>query len=241
MSDETNLKNNEDLLNKIIKKDVPKHIAIIMDGNGRWAKNKNLPRIEGHRRGAENITSIVESANKIGVKDLTVYAFSIENWQRPKDEVDSLMDLFEEIVDRKTPELAKKGVQLRFIGNIEALRKSTINKFTWAKEQTKNCKKINLNVAVNYSGRDEIVRSVKKTKEICEDAINSNLDTKGVADPELLIRTSGEFRISNFMLWQLAYTELYFTDVLWPDFKEDDLFEAVIDFQGRKRRFGGLE
>lgn len=230
-----------ELISLINKEDVPKHVAIIMDGNGRWAKSKHLPRIEGHRRGANNITKIVEAASDIGIKYLTVYAFSVENWQRPKQETDSLMSLFEEVIDRKTKELIKKGVRLNVLGRLEELRESTRNKFEWAKEETAHCEIITLNVAVNYSGRDEIIRSALKARTINEETMSKNLDTADIPDPELLIRTSGEMRISNFLLWQIAYTELYFTDVLWPDFSSADLYEAVIDYQKRERRFGGLE
>lgn len=225
---------------KINSKDVPSHIAIIMDGNGRWAKSKSLPRLEGHRRGANNITSIVEAASKIGVKYLTVYAFSVENWHRPKSEVSGLMRLFEEVIDNKTKSLVEKGVKLKVIGRWQELQESTRDKFQWAIDQTKDCETITLAVAVNYGARDEILRASEKTA-VNEDEFSKNLDTGDMPDPELLIRTSGERRISNFLLWQLAYTELYFTDVLWPDFKPADLYKAVIDYQKRERRFGGLE
>jgi undecaprenyl diphosphate synthase len=230
-----------DIIKCINLEDVPKHVAIIMDGNGRWAKKRHFPRIEGHRRGANNITKIVEAASNIGIKYLTVYAFSTENWQRPKDETDSLMSLFEDVIDRKTSELIKKGVKLNVLGRFDELRTSTKEKFKWSMEQTGHCDTITLNVAVNYSGRDEIIRAASKIHDLNEESLSANLDTGGMPDPELLIRTSGELRISNFLLWQLAYTELYFTPVLWPDFSTADLYEAVIDYQKRERRFGGLE
>ena len=231
----------EQILKNIDRNDVPSHIAIILDGNGRWAKRNDLPRAEGHRRGSENITNILEAAEKAGVKYLTVYAFSTENWSRPEEEVEAIMFLFEDILERKTPELVQKNVRLNVIGDLMALPESTRKKFEWSMNETKAGEKITLNVAVNYSGRDEISRAYRKTCKNNDVNIEDHLDTAGMPDPELLIRTSGELRISNFMLWQLAYTELYFTNVLWPDFKPQNLYEAIIDYQGRERRFGGLE
>lgn len=229
----------------IDKNRIPKHIAIIMDGNGRWARMRNLPRIAGHRKGAENITNIVRAANDIGVKFLTLYTFSVENWRRPQAEVNGLMDLFEEVLTQKLPELIGNNVRLNLIGNLEAIRTSTREKFTEAVRKTKNGTGLVLTIALNYSGRDDIKRAINKIikkgeKQVSEEMINESLDTAGLPDPELLIRTSGEVRISNFLLWQIAYSEVYFSKTLWPDFHAEHLYEAIEDFQKRERRFGGL-
>lgn len=230
---------------KIESSKAPKHIAIIMDGNGRWAKTRNLPRIAGHQRGAENVTNIVRAASDVGVKYLTLFTFSVENWRRPKDEVNSLMDLFEDVLAQKLPELIENNVSLNLIGDLEAIRASTKDKFLEAIEKTKNSTGLVLTIALNYSGRDDITRAVEKIikkgeEEVTEEKISKNLDTAGLPDPELLIRTSGEIRISNFLLWQIAYSEVYFSKVLWPDFSPEHLYEAINDFQKRERRFGGL-
>jgi len=224
---------------------VPKHVAIIMDGNGRWAKKRGLPRLAGHRKGAENITNIVRAADDLGLSYLTLFTFSIENWRRPKAEVNGLMDLFEQVLDEKLPELMENNVRLNLIGNIDAIRKSTRNRFEEAVKKTDPNTGLILTIALNYSGRDDIARAVKKMLadnlgDLSEDKISDYLDTAGMPDPELLIRTSGEARISNFLLWQIAYSEVYFCDVLWPDFKGEHLYEAINDFQKRERRFGGL-
>lgn len=229
----------------IDSKKIPKHIAIIMDGNGRWAKKLKLPRIAGHKQGAENVSNIVEIAGKIGVKYLTLYTFSVENWRRPESEVNALMDLFEKVLSKKIELLVKNGVRLNIIGDLDAVRKTTREKFLSAIEKTKNNEGLVLTIALNYGGRDDIVRAVNKiikdgVDKVDEHTMSKNLDTAGLPDPELLIRTSGEARISNFLLWQIAYSEVFFSKTLWPDFKEKDLLEAIGDFQKRERRFGGL-
>ena len=238
-----NLKPEEKLKVDIAK--VPKHVAIIMDGNGRWARKKGLPRLVGHRKGAENITNIVSAADDIGLKFLTLFTFSIENWRRPKAEVDGLMDLFEQVLEEKLSELMENNVRLKLIGNIGAIRESTRKQFEEAMKKTGSNTGLILTIALNYSGRDDIARAVMKMQadnvsNPDEDKISSYLDTAGMPDPELLIRTSGEARISNFLLWQIAYSEVYFCDVLWPDFKGEHLNEAIKDYQKRERRFGGL-
>ncbi len=224
---------------------VPKHIAIIMDGNGRWAKKRKLPRIAGHRQGAENVSNIVEAASKIRIKYLTLYTFSVENWQRPESEVKSLMDLFEIMLNKKLSLLIKNKVRLNIIGDINAIRKTTREKFLSAIEKTEKNDGLVLTIALNYGGRDDLVRAFNKmlkdgVKKADEETVSKYLDTGEMPDPELLIRTSGEARISNFLLWQIAYSEVYFSKTLWPDFKDQDLYEAIRDFQKRERRFGGL-
>ncbi len=224
---------------------VPKHIAIIMDGNGRWAKKRKMPRIAGHRQGAENVSNIVEAASKIGIKYLTLYTFSVENWQRPESEVKSLMDLFEIMLNKKLSLLIKNKVRLNIIGDINAIRKTTREKFLSAIEKTEKNDGLVLTIALNYGGRDDLVRAFNKmlkdgVKKADEETVSKYLDTGEMPDPELLIRTSGEARISNFLLWQIAYSEVYFSKTLWPDFKDEDLYEAIRDFQKRERRFGGL-
>ncbi len=224
---------------------VPKHIAVIMDGNGRWAKKRKLPRIAGHRKGAKNVTNIVEAAGEIGVKFMTIYTFSIENWNRPKKEVDSLMNLFEEVLTAKLPQLMKKSVRLNLIGDLSSIPETTRKKFNDAVDKTSKNDGLVLTVALNYGGRDEITRAINKmlkngVRQVDEETVSKYLDTNNLPDPELVIRTSGESRISNFLLWQIAYSEVYKTPTLWPDFKPEHLYEAIKDFQKRKRRFGGL-
>lgn len=241
----------EDLsIDEIKKGAVPEHVAVIMDGNGRWAQQKMQPRIMGHRAGAKAIRRVVEVAPKVGVKYLTLYAFSTENWRRPKDEVSGLMQLFEEQLQKDIDELDEQGVRIRVIGRLSEVPESTREAFLRAIERTKGNTTLNLNIALNYSGRVEILDTVnrlclaikegKETSEINEEIFSQYLYTSGIPDPELLIRTSGELRISNFLLWQIAYAEIWFTDKLWPDFYEEDFLKAIADFQMRKRRFGGL-
>jgi len=231
---------------------MPKHIGIIMDGNGRWAKNKGLPRAFGHRAGVESLRGIVTKAVNIKLKVLTVYAFSTENWKRPMEEVSLLMRLFSEYLDSEIEELHRKNVQIRFIGNVDALAVELQEKIDKTQKHTKNNTGLVFNLAVNYGGRGEILRSVRKIGEkiakgellpedITEKNIEENLYTGDLPDPDLLIRPSGDFRISNFLLWQSAYTEYWFTDIYWPDFTEDDLMQAIGDYQKRERRFGGLK
>ena len=231
------------------KNNIPKHVAIIMDGNGRWAKQKGEMRIFGHTNGVESVRESLTAAAEIGVKYLTLYAFSTENWNRPKEEVAALMDLLVKAIYDEVEELNEKGVRLETIGNTSILPVSCREALNEAKERTKNNDKITLILALSYSSRWEIAKAVKTMAEesisgkldvetINEDLISSYLSTSNFPDPELLIRTSGENRVSNFLMWQLAYTELYFTETLWPDFKKEHFFKAIKDYQDRERRFG---
>ena len=226
---------------------IPTHIAIIMDGNGRWAKKRGLPRVEGHRRGAASLKEAVKSCVEFGVEYLTVYAFSTENWKRPKEEVGFLMDLLLLTIEREIGELHKNGIKLRFLGRIKMLPEKLQKKIAAAEEKTKNGGKLNLNIMLSYGGRAEIVDSIKsivnnqiKSDRINEGSVSGHLYTAGMPDPDLLIRTAGEMRVSNFMLWQIAYSEIWVTDVLWPDFRKKHLLEAINDYSGRIRKFGGL-
>jgi undecaprenyl diphosphate synthase len=232
---------------------VPRHIAIIMDGNGRWAKARNLPRALGHRQGVLALKPIVKATVSLGVQVLTVYAFSTENWIRPQAEVDALMDLLMEFLRKETQELKDQGVSIRAIGDVSALPKRAQEALNEAMETTSDQCRMILNLALNYGGRDELVRAVNRwlasvsmegrwpPGEISEADLAKHLDTRGLPDPDLLIRSSGEERISNFMLWQIAYTEIYVTRTLWPDFTPTTLLEAISDFQRRTRRFGAAE
>nr|WP_240375724.1 isoprenyl transferase [Bacillus piscicola] len=230
---------------------VPKHIAIIMDGNGRWAKKKGLPRIAGHREGMKVIHRIVEKANDLQVKYLTLYAFSTENWKRPKTEVDFLMKLPEQFLDKELPKLKRNNVKVRIMGDESVLPVHTLRAVHKAVDETAANTGLILNFALNYGSRHEIVNMVKQIGEeiesntlspadINEKLLTERLLSSGLPDPDLLIRTSGEIRLSNFMLWQLAYSEFWFTNVLWPDFGEEDLEEAIRTYQQRKRRYGGI-
>lgn len=231
---------------------VPAHIAIIMDGNGRWAKKRSLPRVAGHHEGMKTVRKITKLANELGVSVLTLYAFSTENWKRPKIEVDFLMRLPEEFLSTFLPELIEENVRVEMMGDHLNLPAHTLKAIRKAKEATKDNTGLVLNFALNYGSRSEIVDAVKDIaaqvaagtldiSDITEDHITSGLMTKNLPEPDLLIRTSGEVRLSNFMLWQLAYTEFWFTDTLWPDFNEDSLMEAIENYQKRNRRFGGLK
>jgi len=231
--------------------DVPSHVAIIMDGNGRWAKKRALPRVAGHHEGMKVVRKITKLANELGVKTLTVYAFSTENWKRPKMEVDFLMKLPEEFLGTFLPELIEENVRVDMIGYMDKLPEHTRNAVGKAMEDTKENTGLILNFALNYGSRAEILDGVKSVlldvksgiineNELTEEVFSSYLMTKDLNDPDLLIRTSGEIRLSNFMLWQLAYTEFWFTDVLWPDFNEEHFVEAIEAFQSRQRRFGGV-
>lgn len=234
---------------QIVLEGVPKHIAIIMDGNGRWAKKQGQNRLMGHSFGVDSVRAALTAAKNIGVGYLTMYAFSTENWNRPQDEVEGLMDLLVRTIAGEVPELNKQNVRLLSIGDVAGLPQDCQDELSAAKEATKNNTEINLVIALNYSSRWEITRAVKEiarkvekgeihVDEITDESISAHLNTHGIPDPELMIRTSGEHRLSNFLLWQSAYTEFYFTPVLWPDFRENDLYQAVIDFQQRERRFG---
>lgn len=229
--------------------EIPTHIAIIMDGNGRWAKKRGLPRVAGHKRGVDTVREIVEACAEIGVKFLTLYTFSTENWKRPKDEVSTLMRLLLNSLRDRVNELNKNDIRLTTIGNINSLPTEVQKQLKLDIERTKNNKKMILNLALSYSGRWELLEAVKKilvdfeqgkisTVDITENLISQNLTTKDMPDPDLIIRTSGEFRVSNFLLWQIAYSEFVITETLWPDFSRDDLYNAIRIFQKRERRFG---
>jgi undecaprenyl diphosphate synthase len=228
---------------------IPAHIAVIMDGNARWAKGKGLPVAMGHKAGSQAIKTLVRSAAEFGVKYLTIYAFSTENWQRPKEEVSYLMFLLKEYLAKEIDELVKNGVRIVVSGNLENVEKATVQRIKEIEEQTKNNQTICLNVAFDYGARQEIVDVIKKIMvaieekkisfdQIDEALVNQNLYQPQVPDPDLLIRTAGELRLSNFLLWQLAYSELYFTEKFWPDFSKEDLHKAILDFNQRKRNYG---
>jgi undecaprenyl diphosphate synthase len=224
---------------------VPEHVAIIMDGNGRWAKQHGLPRTEGHRYGVENLRRILETAVESGVKILTIYAFSTENWRRPKYEVEMLMRLLEMFLERELDELHKNGVQIRHIGELDGVPGRLQKRIRKGLELTKDNSRLILNVAFNYGGRDEIVRAVRRiveegipAEQITEEVISRYLYTCGLPDPDLIIRTSGELRVSNFLIWQGSYSELYATPTYWPDFDEVEFRKALAEYEHRKRRFG---
>ena len=231
---------------------LPEHIAIIMDGNGRWAKRRSLPRVAGHKAGIGPVRSTVENCARLGIKALTLYAFSVENWKRPRAEVETLWRLLRYYLRRELPELQKNDIRLEAIGRLEALPHQVRAELDAAVEATSRNRGLLVNLAINYGGRAELVDAVNAILDaarlagdlsglrIDEDLISSNLYTSGTPDPDLLIRTSGEMRISNFLLWQIAYAEIYITDTLWPDFGRADLLKAILDFQKRDRRFGGL-
>jgi len=226
---------------------IPTHVAIIMDGNGRWAISRGLPRLAGHRAGTENLRRIITACTEFGVKYLTIYAFSTENWGRPREEVDGLMHILEDVIDKELAELNQEGVQLRHIGRLERLEPKLQEKVLEAIELTKNNDRLVLSVAFNYGGRDEIINAIQrilkdgtKPEEVNSDLVSQYLFTVGVPDPDLIIRTSGELRVSNFLIWQGAYSEWYVTSVYWPDFDKDELRKALNTFAKRDRRFGGL-
>ena len=231
---------------------IPAHIAIIMDGNGRWAKERNLPRVLGHRAGVESIRKIVKECNKLGVEYLTLYAFSTENWNRPLEEVDSLMKLLVEYLKKEFEELNANDVVINSIGNISKLPQICKAELDYAYEKTKNNKGLVLNLALNYGGRNEIVEATKQISldlmnkkiskdEVTEDLFSKYMYTKEMPDPDLIIRPSGELRLSNFLLWQSAYSEFWFSDINWPDFHENELKSAISDYQKRDRRFGKVK
>jgi undecaprenyl diphosphate synthase len=227
---------------------VPYHVGIIMDGNGRWAKARRLPRNMGHREGAENLRQILEAAVEFGIKILTIYAFSTENWKRPKREVRGLMSLFHYYFDRELDELNKNGVQLRHVGQMEGMSPNLGEKIRRAVEKTKHNRKLILNVAFNYGGRAEIISAIRSIikdgippEEVNEDLVNQYLYTKGLPDPDLIIRTSGELRVSNFLVWQGAYAEYYVTPTFWPDFDKNELYQALLAYSQRNRRYGGID
>lgn len=224
---------------------VPRHVAIIMDGNGRWALSRGLPRIAGHRAGTENLRRVMEGCGELGIKYLTLYAFSTENWGRPAEEVRALMGILQDVIDSELAELHQEGVQLRHIGILARLDPILRDKVLHAVELTKDNDKLILNIAFNYGGRDEIVHAIQNMLEdkinphdVTDELVSKYLFTYGVPDPDLVIRTSGELRISNFLIWQAAYAEWYFTPVFWPDFDKAELRKAVEEYSGRERRYG---
>lgn len=230
---------------------LPKHIAVIMDGNGRWAKGQGKVRVFGHEQGVLSVKDIVEGCVEVGIEYLTLYAFSTENWNRPKEEVDALMQILISTINKETETLNKNNIKLNAIGNIASLPQECIDDLKEAMEKTARNEKCTLTLALSYSAKWEILEAAKKIAsavkdnaisldDINEDLFSSKLTTVNIPDPELMIRTSGEHRISNYLLWQMAYTEFYFTDVLWPDFRREDLFEAIVDYQKRERRFGKI-
>ncbi len=230
---------------------IPKHIGIIMDGNGRWAKKRGLPRSAGHRMGAKVLEQITRDAGHLGVRYLTVYAFSTENWKRPKEEIDALMKLLSEYLDDYKRLIGDEDIRVRIIGSYDGLGDDIISKIKNIEEKTKDNSAITLNIALNYGGRDELVTAVRKIAEsvkegefsaedITEKTISDSVYTSYMPDPDFIIRPSGEYRLSNFLLWQSAYSEFWFSDILWPDFTREDLIQAIIDFQKRNRRYGGV-
>ncbi|MCY3978995.1 MAG: isoprenyl transferase [Chloroflexi bacterium] len=223
----------------------PEHVAIIMDGNGRWARQRGLPRSAGHRQGTENLRRIVRAAVEFGVRIMTIYAFSTENWSRPRREVMLLMRILEMVIDRELQELHEEGVQIRHIGELDGIEGRLARKVAEACEYTRDNQRLILNVAFNYGGRDEIVHAVQNIvragiapEDITEGTINRYLYTSGLPDPDLIIRTSGESRLSNFLIWQGAYSEIYTTETYWPDFGRSAFYEALVDYGNRRRRFG---
>jgi undecaprenyl diphosphate synthase len=238
-----------DLLSQIDLHRLPQHIAIIMDGNGRWAKRRRLPRIAGHREGIRAVRQAVEACSQLGVPYLTLYAFSVENWKRPHTEIKLLMGLLREYLKKEIRELNRQNIRLEVIGRIRELPEPVIQDLQHALDQTRENRGLRLVLALNYGARAELVDAVQelltRSKQngsmvVTEEMLSEHLYTRGLPDPDLLIRTSGELRLSNFLLWQVAYAELWVTETLWPDFKRQDLFQAIIDFQKRERRYGGL-
>ncbi|HKK76849.1 MAG TPA: isoprenyl transferase [Saprospiraceae bacterium] len=236
-------------LEQIDKKKLPKHVAVIMDGNGRWAKSRKKPRVFGHKNGVKSVREVTEAAAELGIEYLTLYAFSTENWKRPKLEVDALMRLLVETLSKEVATLNKNNIQLQAIGDLDRLPGSTHKALLKGIKDTASNNRMILNLALNYSAKWELTQAMRQiaeqvkagtlaVEEINDKQVSRHLSTAKIPDPELLIRTSGETRLSNFMLWQLAYAELYFTPVLWPDFRKDDFHEAIVNFQNRERRFG---
>ncbi len=226
---------------------VPRHVAIIMDGNGRWAASRGLPRIAGHERGTDNIRRITYAVAELGIKYLTLWAFSTDNWRRPADEIEGIMRILGEVIERETEELHRQGAQLRHIGSLDGLRPALSQSVRDAIARTRDNDRLVLTLAFNYGGRQELVAAIRAlvasgvaAEDITEEHVSAHLFTCGLPDPDLIVRTSGEHRISNFLLWQSAYAELFFTPVLWPDFGPDDLQQAVEDYSRRERRFGGV-
>ncbi len=228
------------------ERNLPKHIAIIMDGNGRWAKKRALPRTAGHLVGSKKFKEIAKYCNKIGIQYLTVYAFSTENWRRPKEEVDTIMDLFRDYL-KDTYDIRNENIRVRFLGDRKGMPNDLVELMNAAEQDSKDCTGLTVFIAVNYGGRDELAHAVRdivnsgiSAQEITEDTISAHLYAPDCPDPELIIRPSGEYRLSNFLIWQAAYSEFWYSDVLWPDFSTKDLEKAIDDFNRRNRRFGGV-
>ncbi len=241
----------EELMSQINREKLPQHIAIIMDGNGRWAERRGLRRVDGHRAGIKAVREVVEAAARLGVKILTLYAFSVENWKRPPEEVSTLMSLLRIYIKKETSTLVKNNIKLNVLGRMEGLPREVQRDLQRALEATHHCTGLLFNIALNYGGRTELIDAFRKIWQqlekskgtappIDEELIANNLYTSGQPDPDLLIRTSGEMRLSNFLLWQIAYSELWVTETLWPDFSRKELYEAIISYQKRERRFGGV-
>jgi undecaprenyl diphosphate synthase len=241
----------EELYRQIDLDRLPVHIAVIMDGNGRWAKSRHLPRVSGHQQGIKSVREIVETSARIGLPVLTLYAFSVENWKRPKTEIDTLMRLLREYLHKELRTLMENNIRFQVIGRWNELAGEVIQDLQWGIDETRNNTGLLFNIALNYGGRTELVDAFRKmylqmkTKGedadwISEERIGQHLYTARIPDPDLLIRTSGELRISNFLLWQIAYAEIWVTDVLWPDFRKQHLYQAILNFQKRERRYGGI-
>ncbi|ERJ13473.1 isoprenyl transferase [Haloplasma contractile] len=247
-----NKKLKREMLTQIDRGDVPGHIAFIMDGNGRWAKKKGLPRTAGHMEGGKALLKTLEECMELGIKAVTVYAFSTENWKRPKEEVEYLMALPRKYINKYLPMLKERNVVMNFIGNIEALPEPLQNDIAKSIEETKDNNGIVFTIAINYGSQDELLAATKlicqdvkddivSITDINQDYFETKLFTNGLPPVDLLVRTSGEVRVSNFLLWQLAYTEFHFTDTLWPDFNQEELYKTILDYQNRQRRYGGLK
>jgi len=241
----------DELYRQIDRERLPVHIAVIMDGNGRWAKGRRLPRVAGHRQGIKSVREIVETSARIGLQVLTLYAFSVENWKRPKMEVDTLMHLLREYLHKELRTLMENNIRFEVIGRWREVPPEVAKDLEWGMNETKQNTGLLFNIALNYGGRTEVVDAVRKIlsrmvasgenpESVTEEMISNHLYTAGMPDPDLLIRTSGELRISNFLLWQIAYAEIWVTDVLWPDFRKQHLYQAIIDYQKRERRYGGI-
>ena len=227
---------------------IPRHVAIIMDGNGRWAKERGMPRVAGHRAGTENLRTIIRACAKFGIEYLTLYAFSTENWSRPRAEITGLMHILSEVIDRELNELNEEGARLVHIGHLDGLSKALQKKVRHAMELTKGNKRITIVLAFNYGGRDEIIHAIKQmindgvsAEDVDEELVSEYMFTNNIPDPDLVIRTSGEKRTSNFLTWQTVYSEWYFPKVYWPDFNEEELKKAIEEYASRDRRFGGLQ
>jgi undecaprenyl diphosphate synthase len=241
----------DEILRKIDPGRLPVHVAVIMDGNGRWAKRRYLPRAEGHRRGIQSVREIVEASARLGLKVLTLYAFSVENWKRPRSEVNTLMRLLREYLHRELQTLQKNNIRFQVIGRWHELPSEVVKDLEWGMRETAGNTGLLFNIALNYGGRTELVDAFQQIFQewngngrsplsVTEETISKHLYTSGLPDPDLLIRTSGELRVSNFLLWQIAYSEIWVTDVLWPDFRKRHLYQAIIDYQKRERRYGGI-